>query len=566
MRTLRPDTATRHLCAGVYLDRNFRTQVLHQVHNDTRHMIAPSYGFDLVPVVRHAWRAWRLEHVQHTAVLLIVVTGWAVNPPALIGAGCAIGMVAFARLALVNGGALVREQAKARADEFLHRVRWRSETDALREHKRLIRVGLTGLIVLMLLPFVVSALHGTPAGHMLRLAALLTLLLATVVVIRATSVRIYLGALQSADRLDGRMSARLADIARQEKHPVVVYTRAAPPSKKQSRRGRTTPSLEEEEKPEPLLEQGVSPFVGAGFLVHRWLPPVVIQLKDKVTKLDLDSPRFEPHELVGELRRSIVLVGDPRGSEALPGFRVADRLFVAEEDITEPRPWLSQAPDPTEIDDVIDRPYGLRHHFLEITTSATGEVVTTVFLRVTVKGGTLSIDFAACALTRTPTELHLSDRHGAMRPGEVVRTVLLALADLPREIASVVRLGSGIKTATGALRAIRHARDGRPATTGPRLSVRENRSTPWKRAELDKVLVLDHMKVIELHLFKTIEVFLDDRKIDIEDLTERAASIINAGVLNMGGRVEINDSAVGPNSQYRNDVRDDGRPGEGAHE
>ncbi len=65
----RPDTpATRHLCAGVYLDRAFRNLVIRKVHNVPRRRAAPSYGFDLVPVVRHAWRSWWLD-IGHLAAI-----------------------------------------------------------------------------------------------------------------------------------------------------------------------------------------------------------------------------------------------------------------------------------------------------------------------------------------------------------------------------------------------------------------------------------------------------------------------------------------------------------------
>jgi hypothetical protein len=66
-------SATRHLCAGVYLDRRFRNLVIRKVYNDSRRPVAPSYGFDLVPVVRHAWRAWALEVVLLSAVLAVLI-------------------------------------------------------------------------------------------------------------------------------------------------------------------------------------------------------------------------------------------------------------------------------------------------------------------------------------------------------------------------------------------------------------------------------------------------------------------------------------------------------------
>src|SRR5690349_17407970 len=65
-------TATRHLCAGVYLDPAFRDLVLRKVHNDTRHRVAPSAGFDLICVVWHAWRARVLQDVMYASVLAVL--------------------------------------------------------------------------------------------------------------------------------------------------------------------------------------------------------------------------------------------------------------------------------------------------------------------------------------------------------------------------------------------------------------------------------------------------------------------------------------------------------------
>ena len=52
-----PTTATRHLCAGVYIDDIFRNEILREVYYKPRRIMAPSYGFDAVPVLAHSLRA-----------------------------------------------------------------------------------------------------------------------------------------------------------------------------------------------------------------------------------------------------------------------------------------------------------------------------------------------------------------------------------------------------------------------------------------------------------------------------------------------------------------------------
>ena len=72
-RYVRDWTAERRMCAGTYLDSKFRDRLLREIYNARSRRTAPSYGYDVVPVLAHAWRAWRLEMIQHTAVLLIFV-------------------------------------------------------------------------------------------------------------------------------------------------------------------------------------------------------------------------------------------------------------------------------------------------------------------------------------------------------------------------------------------------------------------------------------------------------------------------------------------------------------
>ncbi|MDJ0340546.1 hypothetical protein QMK19_11045 [Streptomyces sp. H10-C2] len=66
--------ATRLLCAGVYLDIDFRSQVIEQLVQHEERPVAPSLGVDAVPVLAYALRA-RSQEVQ-TALLLLLV--WAV--------------------------------------------------------------------------------------------------------------------------------------------------------------------------------------------------------------------------------------------------------------------------------------------------------------------------------------------------------------------------------------------------------------------------------------------------------------------------------------------------------
>ncbi len=55
-----PTTATRHLCAGAYLDEAFRDVALSEVYHRPGRAVALSFGFSLTPVLAHCLRSRRI--------------------------------------------------------------------------------------------------------------------------------------------------------------------------------------------------------------------------------------------------------------------------------------------------------------------------------------------------------------------------------------------------------------------------------------------------------------------------------------------------------------------------
>src|SRR5689334_8342908 len=72
-QALLENAANRRMCAGAYLDREFRDSVLREVYNDRNRRVAPSYGFNVVLVLHHAWRAWWLETCQQILILAVLI-------------------------------------------------------------------------------------------------------------------------------------------------------------------------------------------------------------------------------------------------------------------------------------------------------------------------------------------------------------------------------------------------------------------------------------------------------------------------------------------------------------
>jgi hypothetical protein len=60
--------ATRLLCAGTYLDPVYRTTVIRELLTHRYRVVAPSYGYDAVPVLGHALAARRLHRIRLAAL------------------------------------------------------------------------------------------------------------------------------------------------------------------------------------------------------------------------------------------------------------------------------------------------------------------------------------------------------------------------------------------------------------------------------------------------------------------------------------------------------------------
>ncbi|MBB2943828.1 hypothetical protein FB565_003557 [Actinoplanes lutulentus] len=97
-----PTTATRHLCAGAYLDEDFRDAALNEVYRQPHLAVAPSYGFTLGPVLGHCLRA-RAAALARDGVIVAALAGAVLSralPVLLLVAGCSIGWAFWCRAQL----------------------------------------------------------------------------------------------------------------------------------------------------------------------------------------------------------------------------------------------------------------------------------------------------------------------------------------------------------------------------------------------------------------------------------------------------------------------------------
>jgi hypothetical protein len=389
----------------------------------------------------------------------------------------------------------------------------------------------------------VSTILGASLGEALPAATTMGCLIIASAVLVGVLRQLQLNDIYHADSLrPATLTRREQVIDEQQSHSCVIYHRP-----------KTNDNAD-------LLDFTVgerSPFIGSGKLIHRWLPPITIQLLrpgvGDMAQREHTTPPFTAHELVEQLRPALQQLGTDPGPENLPGLQVRDRLYIAEADICTDRSLLCSELGKFVLRRVINDHRSTEHHFLEISAPiAGGELVTTVLLQVSVKGRCLSLDVATCALTRTPQEYQVIDAFAEHGTSAVLRSAVRSVFALP---GNVTRLWRVVEIPLVLARAGWAGKDRthiprRGITVGPRVAVRVEKADDWKNAQLDKTVIYEHMKIIEQRILKSTKDFLKDHDVDTSMFEKQATNIINSGVLNMGGGTqEVSHSAVGASTQ-----------------
>lgn len=542
--------ATRHLCAGVYVDRSFRDFVIRRIHNDARRRVAPSYGFDVVPVVRHAWYAWLLDLTLHVAIVVCLIGCFALGGGfTLVLVVCATTTYALLGAALPVVSDVLRLQLTSVTEKWFERrmkiIGLETPRSLLAKRKRLLRALLTGAVLTAAAPLAAAPFVGVSLWFSALIAAAAIVVETACAVVIGVWRQVLINRVHSGRRLrPATLTRREAVMGQQQAHPCVVYQRVVP-------------DKADEPIGLPITAESSSPFIGSGTIVNRWSPPLTVQLlrpgSEAMQDREYDKPPFAPHELVDTLRQALWQLGSDDERTALAGLQVCDRVYVAEPDVSSDRSLLADRPGMPPMQELVDDHRLTGQHFLEASVpSSGGELVVTVFLRVSLKGRCLTMDVVTCALARTPAAFQESGLFAEHGFGAVLRAALRAACTFPFDVLRTWRLLGAPIAVVGALRAAKD-RTGAPrrrSSVGPAVVLREEYADRWNDVQLlDRNTIYDHMKIIDQRILKVTEDFLKDRKIDTSVFEKQATTIINSGVLNMGGTTQISQTAVGVGAQ-----------------
>ncbi|MFE2442333.1 hypothetical protein ACFXDF_09750 [Streptomyces sp. NPDC059426] len=423
--------ATRLLCAGAYLDDDFRDAVLDELYVHEERAVAPSLGIDAARVLAHALRARRLEACW-TALL---VSLWGLD--FLLAQGFFYLFLASCALLLLASWARGGAMGPFRADY--------PGADGVTVTRRRAAAVLRLLGCLILLSYAVSALTqaftGEPATSGLQsiapalatgsdtsaawFALVIPAMMATAVALHREHVARVLAtdlepetfadlAADPAERFEGGRFQRVRALIRREQHsPVILY-------------------------------HDRHPFLGAGIAHDTWTLAVELRPREGDDPAPLDNrvilERIRP--LVEKLRTpstqgtAAVQGTAPVPGTARPAAASRDRLRGLELDecvflkVTGLRsrsfvPY-GEADFARERAEAVEEGGEIRRHFLRIRVGAwREEVVTTVFVRVHTQGGMLMLEFAPHVLRpirpdfRAVDRLSDSHRRGGL-PGKAV--------------------------------------------------------------------------------------------------------------------------------------------------
>lgn len=563
---LEPTAATRHLCAGVYVDERFRDLVIGEVCTAPHRRVAPSYGFDIVPVMHHAWRAAALSALPRTTVLAAVVGPVIAGavPAAILIASC-FGLLLLLRLATLLQG-IDRQPIPA------HKSRRLGLGSPLRAHRYLLRFLLprvttgkalafrrvtTAALWLALTVLVIALLYPRQALTALLLAAALTLVYLAV---GATRQLILNRILRTPALRPARLSGRQRAADRQQHHMCAVY-----------RRPRHSDD-EDDDLTMFTLFGDRSPFIGAGELVYQWNPPMSIQLLRPDTddaplhEREHSVPPFQAHELVEHLRKAVLPLNIDSRDVRLPA-EVRDRVYVAETDVAVDRSLLPHHFTQSELRSIINTPESKQHHFLEVTTAADGaEFVATVLLHVSLQGRTLNLSTAACVLAHTPRSFQRAEEFGHHGAAAVIWAAFNELAALPSDIQHSWRIFRYLYALAKAAVLPRDLTTTpiRNILIGSRVSIREESSQAWTKVQLEKSDILGRMKTIEQRLLSAASDFLQGKDVDTSVFKDRALKIINSGIFNFGDNNSFTNNAVGDAAQVSVAANQPAQPDNGA--
>jgi hypothetical protein len=519
-------SATRHLCAGAYVDDTFRDACLREVLHQPRRVVAPSYGFDLLTVLGHCQRARNIAIYRDATILGIAVATACLSATSLL---VAVIMLVYLNAAVATYRLLREAFRQLRAGNLAIRSLVASLWgNALNVVASIIVLFIAYLILAALSANALAgAAFGQPGALLAATFGGLVLFFVFLALPVGANIwrQIALDALAPGHQpAPPRMSPRMQEINSQQGGNAVIYS-------------------------------DYRPFVGSGEVVNTWgfAQRLVragdpLGLAQRESEREFEVPPFTGLEIVAHVRDQLdsLRYGDSP-ERILPGLTVEDRIFLAGTETSNLSPWMR----PEMIPQIIRNPIAPARHYLACqVVSWRGELVATVYVHLAVQGKSLYMEMTATALVPCKPAYRAVDTvdcHGAMA---YLRAIRQGVLDGPRTVGAAA--GSLFRAGVDALAlstraTVAQAVLPRGFDYGARIGVRELGMAADTRDHLQTQEILKHIRVIERRVLAAVLDFLEDRDVDITEYRQRSAGILNFGAINTGAGGTAN---AGPSAPF----------------
>jgi hypothetical protein len=532
-----PRTATRHLCAGAYIDESFRNQALREVYYQSKRLIAPSFGFDAVPVLAHCVRARNGAIIRDSAILLTVLILLFISPTALVFtlAGMASLQVTVATYRL--------------ARDCIRKLRNNEPMPIGTLLARVLLLVFGYALATLVYVFAVALLAGNASdsfeqGGTSGATSAITGASAGALLLYVLFFAYSLGfSLWRQSQLSAMMpgsqvtqpvhNQRLEEVARQQRGNTTVYS-------------------------------GFKSYVGSGDVLHTWGFAVrVVRADDPSRRLDavlgagvteqqreFDQLPFTAQELVDFVRERLsTLLPERAAEEQIAGLTVEDRVCLAGTEVSQLLPWIR----PEVMAAVVRHPTSPARHYLACQVFAWGgQLIPTVYVHVAVQGRSLYLELTTTVLPPCDERYRVIDTVEGHSAIAWWRAIGSGLAEAPRAIwrspvnlaGALINLVAGSSTRIGSDTRLTRGYD-----YGAKVGVRELGSDPDVRFLTQWQDVAKYKKLIERRVIASVLDYLDDRRVDTTEFRSRAASVLNisGGTFARGETVTFNGPVAGGN-------------------
>ncbi|MFF1479581.1 hypothetical protein ACFVYD_18800 [Streptomyces sp. NPDC058301] len=507
--------ATRLLCAGVYLDSDFRRQVIEELVQHEERPVALSLGIDALPVLAHALRARRRE--AETALALLCVWG------TFIGLGVAgvgsqtllplPGWLAYAIVCFVFGS--------VRAGTGLGLAVFTLDRTMVKQATR----GRLRML-LPLVPFTVAALYWASALYALFSGAdaWAGVVFPLLLVLPVWAYRAHVTSVMR-DELGSDAFAR------------------GPRETLPYRYRRIGEAIDREQHASLTIYDPFRPFIGAGKPYdEQW--SLVMELRRRKGASPAAGPLTgrEVIDLIKPQLESLRTAAAATSRDRLRALEIDEFVYLP----TGVARWKVAYDPPTvrrHLDEAVGEGGEARRHFLRIRIGTWDEqVVVSLLVRVHTQGGMLVLEVVPHVLTPVRLEFRAVDVIEARGEGDVLRDTVRGLLAAPT--ANFAAATSLISTAVAEfvtwLANPRHAPPDGPAT-----SVRELGSTDDLSVFQD-MDVKRYVRTVQDRIASGVREALRAKEYETGDFEQQVITVSGGGVFigsMSGGAVATGDQA-----------------------